>query len=235
MFLTSVGTPTITAFATFQPNARLSQSIEWQRVDFNRADTRADVYDLVIVNSRTTYQFSRRLYARIIAQHDTSSHRLLLDALGSYELRPGTVFFAGYGALRERRAYDAGDWRTDELSPLRDLLQRAFGVNARQMQAVFRGRMNILERIYTFCGLFGGLCNGLSGRDLAAQRLLRGASPERAAGHACDADANILYRVVSAQRHLRRHPGQGEPGSRLRDFEIDAARARRGHRHPDLR
>ncbi len=110
----------LSAFATIQPNARLSQSIEWQRLDFNRADTRADVYDLVIVNSRTTYQFSRRLYARLIAQHDTSSHRLLLDALGSYELRPGTVLFAGYGALRERRTYHEGEWQPDELSPLRE-------------------------------------------------------------------------------------------------------------------
>jgi hypothetical protein len=110
----------VSAFATIQPNARISQSIEWQRVDFDRADTRADVYDLVIVNARTTYQFTRRLYARVIAQHDTSAHRLLLDALGSYELRPGTVLFAGYGALRERRAYESGEWRTDELSPLRE-------------------------------------------------------------------------------------------------------------------
>ena len=110
----------VSAFATIQPNARLSESIEWQRIDFNRADTRADVYDLTIINSRTTYQFSRRLYARLIAQHDTSSHRLLLDTLASYELRPGTVFFAGYGALRERRTYESGEWRTDEQSPLRE-------------------------------------------------------------------------------------------------------------------
>ena len=110
----------VSAFATIQPNARLSQSLEWQRVDFNRADTRAGVYDVVVVNSRTTYQFSRRLYTRLIAQHDTSSHRLLLDALGSYELRPGTVFFAGYGALRERRSYVDGEWQTDALSPFRE-------------------------------------------------------------------------------------------------------------------
>ena len=95
----------LSAFATFQPNSRLSEQIEWQYVDFNRADTGADVYDVVVVNSRTTYQFTRRLYVRLIAQHDTSSHRLLLDSLASYELRPGTVFFAGYGALRERRTY----------------------------------------------------------------------------------------------------------------------------------
>ena len=62
----------------------------------------------------------RRLFARLIAQHDTSSHRLLVDALGSYELRPGTVFFLGYGALRERRAFVDGTWQTDEASPLRE-------------------------------------------------------------------------------------------------------------------
>jgi hypothetical protein len=110
----------LSAFATIQPNSRLSEQIEWQHVDFNRADTGADVYDLVIVNSRTTYQFSRRMYARLIAQHDTSSHRLLLDALASYELRPGTVFFAGYGSLRERRTYQDSQWKDDELSPLRE-------------------------------------------------------------------------------------------------------------------
>jgi hypothetical protein len=110
----------LSAFATIQPNSRLSEQIEWQYVDFNRADTGADVYDVVVVNSRTTYQFTRRLYVRLIAQHDTSSHRLLLDSLASYELRPGTVFFAGYGALRERRTYQDGEWQADELSPLRE-------------------------------------------------------------------------------------------------------------------
>ncbi len=87
----------VSAFATIQPNARLSESIEWQRIDFNRADTRADVYDLTIINSRTTYQFSRRLYARLIAQHDTSSHRLLLDALGVVRAAPR------HGLLRRLR------------------------------------------------------------------------------------------------------------------------------------
>ena len=60
------------------------------------------------------------MFARLITQHDTSSQRLLLDALGSYELRPGTVFFAGYGALRERREFVDGEWRTNADSPLRE-------------------------------------------------------------------------------------------------------------------
>ena len=75
------------------------------------------MYDVTIINSRTTYQFTRRLYARLIAQHDTSSHRLLLDSLVSYELRPGTVFFAGYGALRERRTFRDGEWQVGRAQP----------------------------------------------------------------------------------------------------------------------
>ena len=110
----------LSAFATIQPNSRLSEQIEWQYVDFNRADTGADVYDVTIINSRTTYQFTRQLYTRLIAQYDTSSQRLLLDSLVSYELRPGTVFFAGYGSLRERRTFRDDEWQVDELSPLRE-------------------------------------------------------------------------------------------------------------------
>ena len=108
------------AFATIQPDSRLSEEIEWQHVDFDRADTGADVYAVTIINSKTTYQFSRRLFARLILQHDSSASRLLLDSLASYELRPGTVFFAGYGALRERRTFADGEWTIDELQPLRE-------------------------------------------------------------------------------------------------------------------
>ena len=82
-----------------------------QRVDFDRRDTGADVYELTLVNTRTTYQFSRHLFARAIVQYDSSRDRVLTDLLGSYELRPGTVLFVGYGSLLEQRAF------TDELDP----------------------------------------------------------------------------------------------------------------------
>jgi Domain of unknown function (DUF5916)/Carbohydrate family 9 binding domain-like len=91
---------------TFQPNARLTEDVSIQRVDFDRRDTGADVYSLTLVNTRTTYQFSRQLYARGIVQYDSSRRRILTDLLGSYELRPGTVLFVGYGSLLERRAFD---------------------------------------------------------------------------------------------------------------------------------
>jgi hypothetical protein len=88
---------------SWQPTPRMSQSIGYRRVDFRRADTRERVYDLDLVNTRTTFQFSKQFFLRAIAQYDSLRARVLTDFLASYELRPGTVAYAGYGSLFERR------------------------------------------------------------------------------------------------------------------------------------
>ena len=38
----------------------------------------------------------------MLAQYDSSQHRVLTDFLASYEFVPGTVFHAGYGGLYEK-------------------------------------------------------------------------------------------------------------------------------------
>jgi hypothetical protein len=88
---------------TLQPNQNLSQSIDFDNVRFENAATAEEVYDVNIVNSRTTYQFNRNFLVRFLAQYDSSARRVLTDALASYELVAGTVFHAGYGSLYERR------------------------------------------------------------------------------------------------------------------------------------
>ena len=95
---------------TLQPSGRLAQSIRYQRVAFDRSTTGERVYTLDIVNTRTTYQFTRALAVRGIAQYDSSRKRVLTDFLGSYEPRPGTVVYAGYGALIEQREFIDGRW-----------------------------------------------------------------------------------------------------------------------------
>jgi hypothetical protein len=95
---------------TLQPSGRLSQSLSYRHVAFDRALTGERVYDLDIVNSRTTYQFSRQFFIRAIAQFDSSRSRVLTDFLSSYELRPGTVVYAGYGSLIEQRDFVNGQW-----------------------------------------------------------------------------------------------------------------------------
>jgi Domain of unknown function (DUF5916) len=95
---------------TLQPSGRLSQSLSYRRVNFNRAATGERVYDLDLIYSRTIYQFSRQIFVRAIAQFDSSRYRVLTDFLASYELRPGTVVYAGYGSLMEKRGFDDGEW-----------------------------------------------------------------------------------------------------------------------------
>jgi hypothetical protein len=95
---------------SWQPTPRLSQSIGYQRVNFRRADTGAPVYELDLVNTNTTFQFSKQFFLRAIAQYDSLRARVLTDLLASYELRPGTVAFVGYGSLFEQREFAGEEW-----------------------------------------------------------------------------------------------------------------------------
>jgi len=100
--------------ALIQPNGRFSEDVQFQRIDFDRASTGERVYTVSLVNTRTTYQFTRALAARAIVQYDGQRERVLTDFLGSYEPRPGTVVFVGYGSLYERRAWLEDHWEEHE-------------------------------------------------------------------------------------------------------------------------
>jgi hypothetical protein len=95
---------------TFQPNGRLSQEVGVDRVNFERESTGERVYALTIVNTKTTYQFTRAFSVRGIVQYDSSRARVLTDLLGSYEPTPGTVAYVGYGSLIEQREFVDGRW-----------------------------------------------------------------------------------------------------------------------------
>jgi hypothetical protein len=94
------------AEVTLQPSARFSQSISYNRVEFDRASDGSRVYTVDLLNTRTSFQLDRRFSVRAIVQYDSSQHRVLTDFLGSWELLPGTVAYAGYGSLIERREWD---------------------------------------------------------------------------------------------------------------------------------
>ena len=91
---------------TFQPNQHITQTLEGNLSSLERYSTGAKVYDVTVLNSKTTYQFDKHFLVRFLAQYDSSEHRLLTDFLASYELVPGTVFHAGYGSLFERGSLD---------------------------------------------------------------------------------------------------------------------------------
>ena len=96
----------------FQPSGRFSEKIDFERVTFDRESTGERVYTLHILNTKTAYQFTSHFFLRAIAQFDSSRSQVLTDFLASYELRPGTVFFAGYGSLIEQRNFRDEQWTT---------------------------------------------------------------------------------------------------------------------------
>ncbi len=99
---------------TFQPTSRISQNVSYSHVDFDRASDGQHVYTVNLINTRSTYQFNRHFSLRAIAQFDSSRYRVLTDFLGSYELVPGTVAYAGYGSLFNKQAWRDGEWHSGE-------------------------------------------------------------------------------------------------------------------------
>ena len=87
---------------TFQPNQHIYPEFRGQRRWLERESTGERIYNVTVVNSKTTYQFDKHFLVRFLAQYDSSEHRLLTDFLASYEFVPGTVVHAGYGSLFER-------------------------------------------------------------------------------------------------------------------------------------
>ena len=90
------------AETTIQPNQHLSVNLEYNNVHFTRPSTGELVYDVDIINTRTTYQFDKHFLIRFLTRYDSSAQRLLTDFLASYEFVPGTVFHAGYGSLYQK-------------------------------------------------------------------------------------------------------------------------------------
>src|SRR5712691_9653660 len=97
---------TYSAELGLQPSARLSETVSYDRVQFDRLTDGSRVYTVNVVNTRTTFQLNRQFSVRGIVQYDSSRHQVLTDFLGSWELLPGTVAYAGYGSLVERAAWD---------------------------------------------------------------------------------------------------------------------------------
>jgi hypothetical protein len=99
-------TRTYSAEVGLQPSPRLNERITFDRVQFDRPTDGSRVYTVNVVNTRTTFQLNRYFSVRGIVQYDSSRHQVLTDFLGSWELLPGTVAYAGYGSLIERADWD---------------------------------------------------------------------------------------------------------------------------------
>lgn len=113
---------------TLQPNTKLTQSFNFYHEAFRHPSTRAKVYDINILNSRTTYQFNKYFFLRAIFRYQDFDKKLLTDFLASFTFIPGTVLYVGYGSLYERQEWLENEW-LDNRGPYREF-NRSFFLKA---------------------------------------------------------------------------------------------------------
>jgi uncharacterized protein DUF5916 len=85
--------------ATFRPFSRLQSVLKLDGNRFRDPLNHAQEFDVKIMRSTTTYQFTSRLLVRNITELNTglgSNHTLFENILVTYRVNSGTVFFVGY-------------------------------------------------------------------------------------------------------------------------------------------
>ena len=100
----------ISSEVTIQPNNKLSQYFGHNYEYLNRDSNGERIFDVHVLNSRTTYQFNKYLFLRAVFRYDSYRNIFLTDFLASFTLIPGTVVYLGYGSLYERKEWHQGQW-----------------------------------------------------------------------------------------------------------------------------
>jgi hypothetical protein len=81
---------------TYQPTNELRTQFNINYQKLRRYDTDRVAYAINILTSRTTYQFTKATFARLILDYNTLNSRLRSQALFGWTPSPGTAFYAGY-------------------------------------------------------------------------------------------------------------------------------------------
>ncbi|HYG10408.1 MAG TPA: DUF5916 domain-containing protein [Pyrinomonadaceae bacterium] len=121
----------------YQPTNALRTTLDYTKNRLRRYDTNLVAFDVNLLSWRTTYQFTRFLFARARIDYESLPRRARGQFLLGYTPNPGTAFYAGYN----------DDANLNTFSP--------FG---RQLEPGFRrnGRTFFVKMSYLFRRSFGG-------------------------------------------------------------------------------
>jgi len=121
----------------YQPTKPLSMSLSYEQSKLRRDDTGRLAYQDNIYSFRSTYQFSRFIFARARIDYDTLSSDARGQFLLGYTPNPGTAFYLGYND---------------------DLTRNGFNPFTGQLEPGFRrnGRTFFIKMSYLFRKSFGG-------------------------------------------------------------------------------
>ena len=90
-----------------RPLSRLQSEINFNTSRFIDVRSDTEVFDVKILRTRTTYQFTSRLLVRNIVEYNTFDKTVGGNVLFTYRVNAGTVFFLGYDDhFRQGRSID---------------------------------------------------------------------------------------------------------------------------------
>ena len=101
---------------TLRPSSRLQSDVSVRTTTFRDLRTDAEVFNVKIYYTQTTYQFTDRLLLRNILEHNTLNGTVGVNLLATYRVNAGTVFFVGYDDR-----FRQGEEIDPNLFPSRDL------------------------------------------------------------------------------------------------------------------
>ncbi|HJX92020.1 MAG TPA: DUF5916 domain-containing protein [Pyrinomonadaceae bacterium] len=99
---------------TYQPTAALNANFSYTKDRLRRYDTDRLAYDENILSMRTTYQFTRFIFARGRLDYDTLGTTVKGQFLFGWTPNPGTAFYAGYNDDLSRNGFNPF---TNQLEP----------------------------------------------------------------------------------------------------------------------
>jgi hypothetical protein len=91
---------------TYQPTTALSATLNFTKERLRRYDTGLLAFDENIISLRSTYQFSRFLFARGRLDFDSLASNVKGQFLLGYTPNPGTAFYVGYNDDLNRRGFN---------------------------------------------------------------------------------------------------------------------------------
>jgi hypothetical protein len=89
---------------TIRPTSRLSISPQFSYSRLDAEDSGEEIYSGYIVRGSTNYQFTRRLFLRVVTQYNDFSSRLEIDPLLTYKVNPFTAVY--FGSTHDYQEFD---------------------------------------------------------------------------------------------------------------------------------
>lgn len=121
----------------YQPTNALRSTLDYTKNRLSRYDTGLVAFDVNLLSWRTTYQFTRFLFARARIDYETLPRRARGQFLLGYTPNPGTAFYVGYN----------DDANINTFSPFGRQLEPGFRRNSRTF---------FIKMSYLFRRSFGG-------------------------------------------------------------------------------